>query len=243
MGRRPRECAVRVRLAAPPATTSARPPNNKATSALANTICTDCHPPENTIPGLGQELHNYGCHTVAGQQQHASTATLSEHSLATSLTTEAPAGLGCSASPGTGSYVRTPCHTTDLIQEHNRKIGGFEPGFVQVIHTTVAVSCEECHSSAAFRALNSPWNGTCDACHPANHTAVGSSRYNEVRALHQYARFYDGGYSSSTGAPVEASTRWIPTGRSGPSTTGHLAARCRCATHSYSRWAFQLLHA
>jgi hypothetical protein len=119
--------------------------------------------------------------------------------VADSLKAEGNVGLGCSASPGAvvGGYQRTPCHTTDLIQEHNRKIGGFNPFPTQVIAKTIAVSCEECHSSAGFLALNGSWDGTCNGCHDGvrmdNHSIVGSARYNAVHALHQAPRYYDSG--------------------------------------------------
>lgn len=179
--------------------------HGKATSAPVNiSACMDCHPsPRNTIAGgWDKSCATAGCHTAPGHQ-HASTAPLAEHSLAASVTAVAPGGLGCSASPGTGSYVRTPCHTTDLIQEHNRLIGGFDPFPTQAIASTFSVSCEECHSSAAFAALNGAWDGTCDACHPTNHSVTGSARNAEVRALHQASRFYDSGQDSGTGASIE----------------------------------------
>jgi hypothetical protein len=98
-----------------------------------------------------------------------------------------------------GDYQRTTCHTTDLIQEHNRKIGGLTPSFQQLISQTISVSCEQCHSSAAYASLNGNWDGTCTGCHPTSHAVVGTQRYNEVRALHEAPRFYDAGFNSTHG--------------------------------------------
>ncbi len=173
----------------------------KSSALPANAgVCDDCHPtPQDTIVGTwNKTCATYGCHTVAGQEQHATVATSPKHSVAAALTTCTPAGVGCSATPGGPTYERTPCHTTDLIQEHNRKIGGFNPYPTQVIAKTISVTCDECHQSAEYLALNGVWDGTCDACHSANHSVVGSARYNEVHAIHQAPRYYDNG-SGHTG--------------------------------------------
>ena len=176
--------------------------HDKASSAPVNTsVCDDCHPtPRDTITAAwDKKCATAGCHTVAGQEPHATTATVADHAVAPEVKAEGPAGLGCSASPGAvaGGYQRTPCHTTDLIQEHNRKIGGFNPFPTQVIAKTISVSCEQCHSSAAYLALSGSWDGTCNACHNGttmeNHSIVGSARYDAVHALHQAPRYYDSG--------------------------------------------------
>lgn len=177
----------------------------KATSAPTNaSVCLDCHPaPRNTIAGAWDgSCATAGCHTAVGQEQHASAAPLADHTVAASLTNVYPAGEGCSSSPGGPTYVRTPCHTVDLVQEHNRKIGGFTPFPTQMISKTISVSCAQCHGSAAYESLAGAWDGTCDGCHPDNHSVAGTPRYDEVHAVHQASRYYDGGYTSRTGTPV-----------------------------------------
>ncbi len=180
----------------------------KPTSAPVNSsACADCHPsPRNTIAGSwNKQCATAGCHTVAGQEPHATTATLAKHAVAASVIATAPSGQGCSTSAGDGGFYRTPCHTTDLIQEHNRLIGGFETFPTESIATTLSVTCDECHQSAEFAALGGAWDGTCGDCHTASHAVVGSARYAEVRAQHQASRYYASGGSSGTGASIEGS--------------------------------------
>jgi len=185
--------------------------HGKATSAPVNSsVCLDCHPTpkDSIVGGWNKSCSTYGCHTASGHS-HATTATVADHALASALTTSYPAAgaLGCSATPGGPSYERTPCHTTDLIQEHNRKIGGVDVpgGWTQFIARTLSVSCEECHSSPAYAALNGSWSGSCDACHPASHAVVGSARYNQVYAQHQAPRYYDAGFTSPAGVEIAGS--------------------------------------
>ena len=84
-----------------------------------------------------------------------STATLADHAVAATYTAEPG---GCSAAPGTvaGGYQRRTCHTLDIIQEHNRKIAGVTSSFGQTVEREISVTCDECHSSAAFLALSEP---------------------------------------------------------------------------------------
>ena len=138
--------------------------HEKASSAPVNaSACEDCHPtardslkPAAWNKGCSQSgTTGDGCHTVAGQEQHASTATLAKHSVAASYTVEPG---GCSAAPGAveGSYQRRTCHTTDIIQEHNRKIAGVGPGNVQMIAREISVTCDECHASSRVPCARRP---------------------------------------------------------------------------------------
>jgi hypothetical protein len=174
-----------------------------------NPVCLTCHNTAGT--GEGDALKNgawnkscttAGCHTLAGI--HTGGIDYAHH-VAPALT--ALPG-GCSASPGTGSYgsnpyQRTPCHYQDIVQEHNRKI---ESGPSGTVVTTIAVTCQGCHASDAFKALNGTWDGTCDACHDgtklSNHSVVGSAEYARVRGLHQASATFDAGYNSSQGVRI-----------------------------------------
>jgi hypothetical protein len=180
----------------------------KATAAPVNpSVCTDCHPtPRDSITGAwDKSCTTAGCHATPSNS-HGTTAPLDPHKVAASLTTCTPDGVGCSATPGLDSYARTTCHTTDLVQEHNRKIGGFNPYPTQAIAKTISVSCQQCHTSEAYASLNGSWDGTCDACHDGtalpNHSIAGTARYDEVHALHEASRYYDSGFTSSTGVRV-----------------------------------------
>jgi hypothetical protein len=113
--------------------------HEKASSAPVNaTACEDCHPsvrnslmPDAWGKGCTQSSSTgSGCHTVADHQPHATNATLAAHSVAASYTV-LPGG--CSAAAGAGELKRSPCHTTDLIQEHNRKVVGVTSEYVKVI--------------------------------------------------------------------------------------------------------------
>ena len=142
--------------------------------------------------GLGQELQSGlaatgdGGHAVAGQEQHASTATLAKHAVAASYTAEPG---GCSAAPWRGGG-QLSAH--DL--PHDRHHPGAQPQDRRVapagnadIAREISVACDECHASAAFRALTGTWDGTCNACHDG--TALETTPWRAPRATTRCVRY------------------------------------------------------
>ncbi|NTU70899.1 MAG: hypothetical protein HGB10_03645 [Coriobacteriia bacterium] len=179
--------------------------HGKTTSAPDNAlVCADCHPsPRSDVVGVwDKSCATSGCHSVAGRQQHSAEATLAPHAVDETLKVSAPTGLGCSVTPGGAGYERTTCHTTDLVQEHNRKIGGWDTALTPRIERALSVTCEECHTSAKFAALSGTWDGTCGSCHDDSHAVVGSARYTAVRARHEASRPFDAGRVSRTGTQI-----------------------------------------
>ena len=166
--------------------------------------CTTCHTVTGT--GDGDALKNgqwnpktcttAGCHTLSGI--HVGGMDYS-HSVAAA---EQVAPRGCSASLLSLGSLRTPCHYVDIVQEHNRSIAGYTASYAKVITKRFSVSCEECHNSAKFAALNGSWDGTCDACHDDSHAIVGSARYDEVRAVHQAPSAFLGGQTLPDGTQL-----------------------------------------
>jgi len=192
-----------------------------------------CHTPD---PNGGVPVS----HLVNGQMDYS-------HKVAASLT--ALPG-GCSASTGTfNGAPRTACHYSDIVQEHNRKI---ESGNSGTITKTVAVTCAQCHSSNAFKALNGTWDGTCDACHNGttvesdgyvqkNHSLAGSAEYTRVRGLHDFGAYFSGSTrvtkDSAVAVPTWGTNSMDAHGpiRTGAVTTtsGNGCATSFCHTYAY----------
>lgn len=171
--------------------------HSKPTASTAAAGCDACHPsPRNTFGTWDKTC--YACHPQA--TLHDASSLSAAHSLADPDPSDA--GSCGFVSPTNG---RRPCHYSDIVQEHNRKINPtvFDPNKV------LSVTCEECHTHAAtLAALADGWDGTCTDCHDGtalpNHTVEGTARYAQVHALHDNpGGYYDAGYTSSTGTPVQ----------------------------------------
>jgi hypothetical protein len=170
--------------------------HSKSTASTAEAGCLACHPsPRNTFTVWDKTC--YACHEVA--DVHSPEGLSAVHSL-----------VGDPAETGSCGFInplngRRPCHYLDVVQEHNRKIN---PD-VYTANKVLSVTCEQCHTNpATVAALADGWDGTCTDCHDGtalpNHTVSGSARYDEVYALHDNpGGFYDAGYNSSTGVPVQ----------------------------------------
>jgi len=148
----------------------------KPTASSASAGCTNCHPtPAAALNPWDKSCAQGGCHTVAGATKHENIAPA--HAMA-----QADITAGCGFVSATG---RRPCHYQSIVQEHNRVIG---KSFVPLVNKTLSVTCDECHSSAAFAALAGNWDGTCSACHDGanlpNHTIAGTARADAVFAKH-----------------------------------------------------------
>ena len=169
-----------------------------------STACATCHTVAGTGAGDALKVGKWnpktcttaGCHSLSGI--HVGGMDYS-HSVAAA---EQVAPRGCSASLLSLGALRTPCHYVDIVQEHNRSIAGYNASFARAITKRFSVSCEECHNSAKFAALNGSWDGTCDACHNDSHAIVGSARYDEVRAVHQAPSSFLGGQTLPDGTQL-----------------------------------------
>ena len=152
----------------------------KTTATSASLGCSNCHPtPRNTFGTWDKSCAQGGCHTVAGETKHE--ALTPAHAMSSG---DVAAGCGF-VNPDNG---RRPCHYADIVQEHNRTISPNVDPPNTLITKTLAVTCEECHSSPAFAALAGNWDGTCNACHDGtalpNHTVSGTARHDDVYAKH-----------------------------------------------------------
>ena len=90
------------------------------------------------------------------------------------------------------------CHSLDLATEHAKASSG-------------SVTCTGCHTSSKFAALARPWNGTCSACHGADH-ALGVSFcqgcHATARGTYAGAAVYDATKHGNVTTSVSALTVW-----------------------------------
>jgi hypothetical protein len=170
--------------------------HSKPSASTAAAGCSACHPsPRNTFGTWDKTC--YACHPQA--TLHTASSLSAAHSLADPNPSDA--GSCGFVSPTNG---RRPCHYSDIVQEHNRKINPT----VSQPNKVLSVTCQECHTHAAtLAAVADGWDGTCTDCHDGtalpNHTVEGTTRYTQVHALHDNpGGYYDAGYNSSTGTRV-----------------------------------------